>query len=101
MSSCRRCNSFAINDHTHGRETGVDLDLCDVCYWRKRAEEAQTKVSQYRSKYLESKADNARLREALEMLREDYCGICVDMPGDCNEPCEIIIKVQAALEGKP
>lgn len=22
----------------HGREEGKDLDLCDVCYWRKRAE---------------------------------------------------------------
>jgi hypothetical protein len=22
----------------HGRKPGVDLDLCDVCYWRVRAE---------------------------------------------------------------
>ena len=22
----------------YGREAGVDLDLCDVCYWRKRAD---------------------------------------------------------------
>lgn len=35
---CKRCYSYAINTHCHGREPGVDLDLCDVCYWRKRAE---------------------------------------------------------------
>ena len=38
MQSCKRCTSHAINPHLHGREEGVDLDLCDVCYWRKRAE---------------------------------------------------------------
>jgi hypothetical protein len=31
-----RCGSMAINQHCHGREPGVDLDLCDVCYWRAR-----------------------------------------------------------------
>lgn len=38
MTQCKRCLSYAINPHCHGRESGVDLDLCDVCYWRKRAE---------------------------------------------------------------
>jgi len=38
--SCKECGSQAINDHLHGRQKGVDLDLCDVCYWRKRAKEA-------------------------------------------------------------
>lgn len=33
---CVMCGSQAINDHLHGRERGVDLDLCDVCYWKKR-----------------------------------------------------------------
>jgi len=32
------CGSHAINPHSYGREPGVDLDLCDVCYWRTRAE---------------------------------------------------------------
>ena len=36
--TCKRCGSYAINDTKYGREKGVDLDLCDVCYWRKRAE---------------------------------------------------------------
>ena len=37
MERCSRCGSFAINHHCHGRD-GSDPDLCDVCYWRKRAE---------------------------------------------------------------
>jgi hypothetical protein len=36
MKQCK-CGSQAINPHMHGRD-GTDLDLCDVCYWRKRAE---------------------------------------------------------------
>lgn len=35
--SCKICGSFAINHHCHGRD-GSDADLCDVCYWHKRAE---------------------------------------------------------------
>ena len=35
---CKRCGSHAINHNAHGRD-GSDPDLCDVCYWRKRAEE--------------------------------------------------------------
>lgn len=30
------CGSYAINHDAHGRD-GSDGDLCDVCYWRKRA----------------------------------------------------------------
>ena len=37
MSKCKRCGSYAINHHKHGRD-GSDDELCDVCYWRKRAE---------------------------------------------------------------
>jgi hypothetical protein len=36
MSRCKKCGSFAINPSAHGRADGVDLDLCDVCYWRTR-----------------------------------------------------------------
>ncbi len=36
--TCKKCGSFAVNPDLHGREPGVDLDLCDVCYWRARAE---------------------------------------------------------------
>lgn len=34
---CVRCSSYAINHGSHGRD-GSDGDLCDVCYWRARAE---------------------------------------------------------------
>lgn len=37
MGKCIRCGSHAINHGLHGRD-GSDPDLCDVCYWRKRAE---------------------------------------------------------------
>ena len=37
MKKCK-CGSYAINPNHHGRD-GTDLDLCDVCYWRKRAED--------------------------------------------------------------
>ena len=37
MSRCIRCGSYAINHHSHARD-GSDVDLCDVCYWRKRAQ---------------------------------------------------------------
>ena len=33
------CGSYAINPHLHGRDE-TDKDLCDVCYWRKRAGDA-------------------------------------------------------------
>lgn len=45
LMRCKRCGSLAINPHLHGRIEWLDLDLCDVCYWRKRAEE-KTKETQ-------------------------------------------------------
>jgi len=36
MTQCTICGSYAINHKLHGRD-GSDEDLCDVCYWRKRA----------------------------------------------------------------
>ncbi len=37
---------MAINPRLHGREKDTDLDLCDVCYWRKRAEMNWLPISQ-------------------------------------------------------
>lgn len=37
MITCKRCGSFAINHHMHGRD-GTGLDLCDVCFWREKYE---------------------------------------------------------------
>lgn len=33
MSRCA-CGSYAINIGAHGRVSGKNKDLCDVCYWR-------------------------------------------------------------------
>jgi len=44
MKQCKRCGSFAVNPHLHGREKGKDLHLCDVCYWRKRAESSKHSI---------------------------------------------------------
>ena len=42
MEKCKRCGSFAINENSHGRESGKDLHLCYVCYWRKMEEQLDT-----------------------------------------------------------
>lgn len=39
-----KCGSYAINPHLHGRD-GSRNDLCDVCYWRNKAENL-TKLNQ-------------------------------------------------------
>ena len=62
MMQCSRCKSFGINPHLHGREVGVDLDLCDVCYWRKRAEGTES-ILEIAEKGLE------RAAQQLEQLR--------------------------------
>lgn len=36
-NGCARCGSYAFNSRLHGRDD-TDTHLCDVCYWRKRAE---------------------------------------------------------------
>ena len=41
---CSECGSFAINHQCHGRD-GSDGHLCDVCYWRKRAEVKQANAT--------------------------------------------------------
>ena len=43
MSQVCECGSFAINHQCHGRD-GSDGHLCDVCYWRKRAEVKQAYI---------------------------------------------------------
>lgn len=35
---CVMCGSHAINPGLHGRIEGLQTDLCDVCYWRIRAD---------------------------------------------------------------
>ena len=58
MNKCTECGSYAINHHCHGRD-GSDPELCDVCYWRKRATD-----------YTALEAENARLVERTGYLVE-------------------------------
>lgn len=44
--ACKKCGSYAINPRKHGRDNS-DLDLCDVCYWRKRAEALNDKSMKF------------------------------------------------------
>ena len=43
MSKQCPCGSFAINPSMHGRDASNN-DLCDVCYWRTRAEKAMSEL---------------------------------------------------------
>ncbi len=40
MKQCK-CGSYAINPHLHGRQPDLFTEMCDVCYWRYKAESAQ------------------------------------------------------------
>ena len=44
MDRCK-CGSYAINPRLHGRNPNTDLDLCDVCYFKKRLEEAEQRIA--------------------------------------------------------
>lgn len=43
---CSQCYSYAINLGIDGRDRITDTNLCDVCYWRKRAETAEARVAE-------------------------------------------------------
>ena len=60
---CHKCGSMAINPSIHGRTKDVDLHLCDVCYWRKRA---QTNVL------------SEALRESVQHKRGIYDLTCIE-----------------------
>ena len=64
--SCIRCRSYAINPRLHGRDD-TDLDLCDVCYWRARAESNDTLRAQLEA----AEAERLRLVECLEQANHN------------------------------
>jgi hypothetical protein len=66
MSNCKRCGSYAINPRLHGREADQDVGLCDVCYWRKRAEEAEKRVAELGTGIERAVEKIMRLRNAHE-----------------------------------
>lgn len=77
---CKRCHSYAINPHQHGRTPGVNEHLCDVCYWRDQYEGADLRhgVAVARIASLEAQLAEARLHKC-------GCGI----PRDPDELCEV------------
>lgn len=60
IKKCKVCGSFAINHHLHGRD-GSDDELCDVCFWVKRAKSHDELVQM-----------NQELLAALESVIEWY-----------------------------
>lgn len=87
---CRQCGSYAINDHLHGREKGVDLDYCDVCYWRFRAEQGQAEIER-KDKLIE------QVRSALAWLY-NWTKAEIEYFNACPPDDEIIRDTEAALE---
>ena len=51
MSKQCTCGSFAINPSKRDRDAGNN-DLCDVCYWKDRAEKAEQQAAQYKEALL-------------------------------------------------
>ena len=43
MTQCKHCRSYAINLNKNGRYDN-DPDVCDVCYWRGKAERLQARL---------------------------------------------------------
>ena len=71
MSVCIcKCGSYAINPGKHGRGR-EKLHLCDVCYWRERAEAAEGRIAEvigHRDYELNQRIDAERDRDAFVRL---------------------------------
>lgn len=70
MNKCKTpgCGSYAINPRAHGRQPDTDLDLCDVCYWRTRAEAQQAPAEPSQS----GSAGEAAIERAIDWIRNNY-----------------------------
>ena len=87
---CKDCGSYAINPHLHGRDLN-DKDLCDVCYWRKRA------TNQMKSVTIKNKKTNKLLLKiihrkdgTIDMIKDAAMDdqITIDVRDDSN--CKVI-----------
>jgi len=69
MNKCKKCGSFAINYHMHGRNPEIlgMLDYCDVCYWRVLAEQAIEEKQEMNKERLRYLTENIVLREKLKL----------------------------------
>jgi hypothetical protein len=64
------CGSYAINDYLHGRD-GTDSDLCDVCYWRKRAGKSTLDILELLDALKEARTNIALLHERFNLASAD------------------------------
>ncbi len=71
---CVICGSYAVNPGHHGRpdfSENVDHDLCDVCYWRARYEEAEEKLARCQDRKKEAAARDRLVRVLTEDEHND------------------------------
>lgn len=65
IKKCKVCGSFAINHHLHGRD-GSDDELCDVCFWVKRAK-SHDELVQINQELLAALDDAATSLETIQL----------------------------------
>jgi len=63
------CGSFAINPNMNGRDDS-DLDLCDVCYWKKRAKGAKDIIN-----WIESNQEEYNCAELINKIIDKLAGL--------------------------
>uniref|UniRef100_A0A6M3M4B0 Uncharacterized protein n=1 Tax=viral metagenome TaxID=1070528 RepID=A0A6M3M4B0_9ZZZZ len=78
-AKCRICGSHA----RHGRKPNTDLDLCDVCYWRKQAGELETLLCDLAGDWPIDCASNA-LDAARVYLKHGYIPTANEIQEDAN-----------------
>lgn len=82
---CIKCGSYAINVNHHGRKPNTDTDLCDVCYWRKRAdgfEDFTEKINYY------DKIKNMSINEIADYIVKRRCIDCGhEKTSTCEKMC--------------
>ena len=89
MTGCSRCGSAAINPFSHGRDPAEDLHLCDVCYWRERAEEDPGEIDQLTDALADARrdADNYQVdyeaaQEKIDDLKEEISDLRTEHSGE-------------------
>ena len=70
MKRCKRCNSYAINNHLHGR-SGDNEELCDVCFWRDKTEKLLRSNESWPTKDILKKLIEA---SNILLIEKDYDG---------------------------
>ena len=97
MSQCSQCYSYAINPGHSGRDRKSDVDLCDVCYWRKRADELSDAKAE-RARYGDTMTSKmGKLEAEIATLRE-LLADCLPQVRICKKNLSLINQIRAALD---